>query len=59
VLFTGDACHTAWGWEHGVEPGSFSQNKRESAESLRALKRFVQAHPSVQVRLGHQPLKNN
>lgn len=55
VLFTGDACHTAWGWEHGVEPGSFSADKPRSAESLATLRAFAARHPRLVVRLGHQP----
>lgn len=55
ILFTGDACHTAWGWEHGVEPGSFSADKKKSAESLDRLRRFAAKHPGMEVRLGHQP----
>jgi len=54
VLFVGDASHTAWGWEHGVEPGTFSSDQPKSAESLRALQAFVKRHPSIDVRLGHQ-----
>jgi N-acyl homoserine lactone hydrolase len=56
VLLTGDACHTAWGWEHGVEPGSFSDDRRQSADSLARLERLVARHPGIDVRLGHQPL---
>jgi len=56
VLFTGDACHTAWGWEHGVEPGSFSNDRPASAESLRQLRALVARHPRIDVRLGHQSL---
>jgi glyoxylase-like metal-dependent hydrolase (beta-lactamase superfamily II) len=54
VLLTGDACHTAWGWEHGVEPGSFSSDRSRSAASLAALKKLVARHPAIDVRLGHQ-----
>jgi glyoxylase-like metal-dependent hydrolase (beta-lactamase superfamily II) len=57
VLLVGDACHTRWGWEHGVEPGSFSHDKPESAKSLAALRRLVSEHPRIVVRLGHQPLE--
>jgi glyoxylase-like metal-dependent hydrolase (beta-lactamase superfamily II) len=57
VLLVGDACHTAWGWEHGVGPGSFSADQREGAKSLAALRGFVAAHPSISVRLGHQRLE--
>jgi N-acyl homoserine lactone hydrolase len=56
VLLTGDACHTAWGWEHGVGPGTFSDDVAKSAESLARLQRFVARHPGVEVRLGHQQL---
>ena len=56
VLFTGDACHTAWGWEHGVEPGTFSSDAPRSRQSLLGLRALVQRHPGIAVRLGHQPL---
>jgi glyoxylase-like metal-dependent hydrolase (beta-lactamase superfamily II) len=54
VLLAGDACHTAWGWEHGVEPGEFSKDIEQSAESLAALEGLVKRHPAIEVRLGHQ-----
>jgi N-acyl homoserine lactone hydrolase len=54
VLITGDACHTRWGWEHDVEPGTFSSDLPRSAESLARLRRLVAEHPSIDVRLGHQ-----
>jgi glyoxylase-like metal-dependent hydrolase (beta-lactamase superfamily II) len=56
VLFTGDASHTAWGWQHGVEPGSFSNDIDRSKESLARLKKLVEEHPSISVRPGHQSL---
>lgn len=56
VLLTGDASHTAWGFQHGVEPGWFSSDKPMSARSLAALERFVARHPRVDVRLGHQAM---
>jgi glyoxylase-like metal-dependent hydrolase (beta-lactamase superfamily II) len=56
VLLTGDASHTAWGWEHGVEPGTFSDDAAKSAQSLARLERFVARHPAIDVRLGHQAL---
>lgn len=56
VLLVGDASHSAWGWRHGVEPGTYSSDQPRSAESLRRLRRFVAAHPGIDVRLGHQPL---
>lgn len=56
VLMVGDACHTAWGWENGVEPGSFSSDRPKSRESLDRLRAFAARHPALDVRLGHQPL---
>jgi glyoxylase-like metal-dependent hydrolase (beta-lactamase superfamily II) len=57
VLLTGDASHTVWGWEHGVEPGWFSADKKKSADSLARLEAFVARHPEIDVRLGHQLTK--
>lgn len=54
VLLTGDACHTRWGWEHHVEPGSFTADAPRGVESLNKLEAFASAHPNVEVRLGHQ-----
>lgn len=56
VLFTGDVCHTAWGWEHDVAPGTFTADHAENARSLRALRALAARHPSMAVRLGHQSL---
>jgi glyoxylase-like metal-dependent hydrolase (beta-lactamase superfamily II) len=55
VLLVGDASHTRWGWEHGVEPGTFSSDRARSVTSLRALRELVARHPGIQVRFGHQP----
>ena len=54
VLLTGDACHTKWGWEHDVEPGSFSEDRPKSAESLAKMRALVARHPKIEVRMGHQ-----
>ncbi len=56
VLFAGDTCHTAWGWEHDVEPGSFTADQAENARSLHALRELASRHPGLDVRLGHQSL---
>ncbi|MGQ0710039.1 MAG: MBL fold metallo-hydrolase [Rhodoferax sp.] len=56
VLMVGDTSHTAWGWEHGVEPGSFTADASANRAALLALKALVQRHPGTQVRLGHQAL---
>jgi len=54
VLLVGDASHTAWGWQQGVEPGTFSSDQPRSAESLAKLRNFSAQHPEVEIRLGHQ-----
>lgn len=54
ILFTGDACHSRWGWDNGVEPGSFSENIPESKTSLALLRSLAARHPQMVVRLGHQ-----
>jgi glyoxylase-like metal-dependent hydrolase (beta-lactamase superfamily II) len=54
VLLTGDTCHTRWGWEHGVEPGSYTRDPAGNLVSLRQLKALVARHPQIQIRLGHQ-----
>jgi N-acyl homoserine lactone hydrolase len=56
VLMTGDACHTAWGWQNDVEPGSFSEDLPRSAASLAALRALAARHPKMPVHLGHQSL---
>jgi glyoxylase-like metal-dependent hydrolase (beta-lactamase superfamily II) len=54
VLLTGDACHTRWGWEHGVEPGSYTFDRESERKSLLALKALSGRHPKMIVKLGHQ-----
>jgi glyoxylase-like metal-dependent hydrolase (beta-lactamase superfamily II) len=54
VLLTGDASHTRWGWEHHVEPGTFTGNAPRGLASFQKLQAFVSAHPDVVVRFGHQ-----
>ena len=56
VLFTGDTCHTAWGWQHGVPPGSFTGDRPLNQKSLDTLRQLAAEHPAMQVRLGHQRL---
>jgi N-acyl homoserine lactone hydrolase len=55
VLLTGDVCHTAWGWDHDVEPGSFTSDHEANVESLRQLRALAARHPKMRIRLGHQP----
>jgi N-acyl homoserine lactone hydrolase len=55
-LLLGDATHTRWGWENGVEPGSFSLDQPQSAESLRKLLDLAEQFPQMRVHPGHQSL---
>ena len=54
VLLTGDASHTRWGWENGVEPGTFSIDGSRSAQSLATLRALAREFPQIDVRVGHQ-----
>jgi N-acyl homoserine lactone hydrolase len=54
VLLTGDTCHTRWGWENGVEPGSYIDDRERTLKNLRALKALSERHPKMIVKLGHQ-----
>lgn len=54
VLLTGDACHTRWGWEHHVEPGTFTADGPRSIVSFEKLQQFVAANAGIEVRFGHQ-----
>ncbi|MET0389788.1 MAG: MBL fold metallo-hydrolase [Polyangiales bacterium] len=56
VLITGDTCHTAWGWQNEVEPGSFTLDHERNRDNLLRLRRLVREHPTTSVRLGHQSL---
>jgi glyoxylase-like metal-dependent hydrolase (beta-lactamase superfamily II) len=59
VLFTGDACHTSWGWNHDVAPGSYTDDRTSTTRSLAHLRAFVAKHPRIDVRLGHQKLTSD
>ena len=54
VLLTGDASHTRWGWEHDVEPGTFSGDRPRSVGSLASLRALAARHPRMTVHFGHQ-----
>lgn len=41
VLLTGDCSHTAWGWEHHVTPGTYTEDHAENQASLDALRRLA------------------
>ncbi len=53
-LVVGDTCHTRWGWEHHVAPGSFTSDQTMNAKSLDALEALASEIPGLKVHLGHQ-----
>jgi N-acyl homoserine lactone hydrolase len=53
-LFLGDTSHTWWGWDHGVEPGTFTDDHARNAESLAALRALVDRYPQIRVHVGHE-----
>jgi glyoxylase-like metal-dependent hydrolase (beta-lactamase superfamily II) len=55
-LLIGDVTHTRWGWENGVEPGSFSHDPPASAVSLEKLKALADEVEGIEVHPGHQSL---
>lgn len=54
VLFVGDTSHTRWGWDHGVEPGTYTGNQERNAEALQHLRTFVAEHPNTRVYVSHE-----
>ena len=54
VLFTGDTCHTIWGWEHGVTPGTYTADHDANVASLGQLQALVEALPGLRVYVGHE-----
>ena len=55
-LMIGDATHTKWGWENGVEPGAYSEDGPTSVISLAKLKEIADGNPKIAVHPGHQSL---
>jgi glyoxylase-like metal-dependent hydrolase (beta-lactamase superfamily II) len=53
-LLVGDASHTRWGWENGVEPGTFSLDGPRSVGSLAVLRELAREFPQLEIYLGHQ-----
>jgi len=58
-LMIGDVTHTGWGWEQGVEPGTYSHDPAESAEALAFIKRLASKITGVTVHPGHQSLADS
>jgi N-acyl homoserine lactone hydrolase len=55
VLLATDTSHTRWGWDNGVEPGTFLWNRARCHKILLALKALSDRHPNMVVKVGHQP----
>jgi N-acyl homoserine lactone hydrolase len=53
ILLTGDASHTRYGFENGIEPG-WTQDREAAVHSLEQLRQFHREHPDIQVVFGHQ-----
>ncbi len=53
MLFVGDSCHTLWGWEHGVEPGTYTWDHALNARQLASLKALADTH-DLAVWVGHE-----
>ena len=51
ILLTGDASHTRYGFENGIEPG-WTADQTQAEESLKALKDFTAQYPDTYVVLG-------
>lgn len=53
-LMLGDAAHTRWGWDNGVEPGVYSEDGPLSVISLSKLLKISEQNPNLNVHPGHQ-----
>lgn len=53
-LMIGDATHTRWGWDNGVEPGTYSEDGPLSVISLGRLRALADKHSEITVHPGHQ-----
>lgn len=53
ILLTGDASHTRYGFEAGIEPG-WTDNKEAAVESLEQLRVFAAQYPEMRVIFGHE-----
>jgi len=54
VLFAGDTGHTRWGWEHQVEPCTFTGDHAQNRASLAQLASIAKAVPGLVVQTGHE-----
>ncbi len=52
-LIASDTSHTRWGFEHGVEPGTFTADHGDNARSLEALRSLASRH-RIPTYVGHE-----
>ena len=52
-LIAGDTSHTRWGFEHGVEPGTFTDDHEDNVRSLEALRSLASRH-RIPTYMGHE-----
>lgn len=55
-LIAGDSCHTEWGWNNEVEPGTFNTDGEQAAHSLATLEALAHSIAKLKIHLGHQEL---
>ncbi len=55
-LILGDTCHTKFGWENNVPPGSFTKDKLENKKSLQELQVLSKKIKNIFIHPGHQSL---
>jgi glyoxylase-like metal-dependent hydrolase (beta-lactamase superfamily II) len=53
-LVLGDTCHTRWGWENDVTPGSFTSDQIKNRKSLDYLQNLAKSQPGIGIHPGHQ-----
>ncbi len=53
LLITGDTSHTQWGFEHGVEPGTFTDDQEINARSLNVLRDLARKY-QIPTYVGHE-----
>jgi N-acyl homoserine lactone hydrolase len=54
VLFLGDTSHTRFGWEHSVEPGTYTKDQPANRLALQWLKAMAKTIPALTVMVGHE-----
>ena len=53
ILLTGDASHTRYGFEQGIEPG-WASERNQAVSSLEQLRELKRQYPQIRVIYGHE-----